>query len=90
MSEERLFKRKAFGGFDREDVIEYIDKILAELKSSREELERKDARIAELEKKIDEYETVAAQPPVPVECDSPEEVLSQVDLILQNYLNRED
>ena len=55
MIEERSFKRKAFGGFDREDVIEYIDELLAELQKCREENARKDARITELEGKLDEY-----------------------------------
>lgn len=89
MSEERPFKRKAFGGFDREDVIEYIDKLLVELKSSKEENARKDMRISELERKLDEYETTAAaQPEAALDCSSPEDVLSQVDKILQSYLSK--
>lgn len=92
MSEERPFKRKIFGGFDREDVIEYIDKLLAELKKSREESARKDSRIIELEHKLEAYETSAAvQPEISfAECNSPEDVLSQVDKILQNYLSKEE
>lgn len=87
MSEERSFKRKVFGGFDREDVIEYIDELLVELQNCKEENVRKDARITELEQKLDEYETIAAtQSDITAECNSPEDVLSQVDKILQNYL----
>lgn len=89
MSEERSFKRKAFGGFDREDVIEYIDELLSELQKCREENARKDARITELEEKLDEYEAAAAtQAEITADCNSPEDVLSQVDKILQNYLNK--
>ncbi len=89
MSEERSFKRKAFGGFDREDVIEYIDELLAELQKCREENARKDARITELEGKLDEYEAAAAtQAEITAECNSPQDVLSQVDKILQNYLSK--
>ncbi len=92
MSEERPFRRKAFGGFNREDVIEYIDKLLEELKAGKEENARKDARIAELEQKLDEYETAAASstPAQVVQCDTPEDVLSQVDKILQSYLSKEE
>ena len=89
MIEERSFKRKAFGGFDREDVIEYIDELLAELQKCREENARKDARITELEGKLDEYEAAAAaQAEITAECNSPQDVLSQVDKILQNYLSK--
>ncbi len=92
MAEERLFKRKIFGGFDRDDVIEYIDKLMAQLENSRKENLRKDARITELERKIDEYEAAEAimQESVIVDSDDPEEVLSQVDRILQNYLSKEE
>ena len=89
MSEERSFRRKAFGGFDREDVIEYIDALLVELQRCKEENARKDARITELEEKLDEYEAIAAtQAEITADCNSPEDVLSQVDKILQNYLNK--
>ncbi|MBR3754502.1 MAG: DivIVA domain-containing protein [Clostridia bacterium] len=89
MIEERSFKRKAFGGFDREDVIEYIDELLAELQKCREENARKDARITELEERLDEYEaTAVTQPEITADCSSPEDVLSQVDKILQSYLNK--
>lgn len=89
MSEERSFKRKAFGGFDREEVIEYIDELLVELQRCKEENARKDARITELEEKLDEYEAIAAtQVEITADCNSPEGVLSQVDKILQNYLSK--
>ena len=89
MSEERSFKRKAFGGFDREDVIEYIDELLAELQNCKNENARKDARISELERKLDEYEaTAATQSEIMADCSSPEDVLSQVDKILQSYLSK--
>lgn len=89
MSEERSFKRKAFGGFDREEVIEYIDELLVELQRCKEENARKDARITELEEKLDEYEAIAAtQAEITADCNSPEGVLSQVDKILQNYLSK--
>lgn len=91
MSEERAFRKKAFGGFDREDVIEYIDSLLGELKKSREESARKDARIAELERRLEEYEASASvESEVSFsECSSPEDVLAHVDRLLQNYLSRE-
>ncbi len=89
MSEERLFKKKLVGGFDREDVIGYIDELLSEIKKMREESERKDLRITELEKRIDEFEAACAAAPEPIELDKPEQVLSHVDKILQTYLGRE-
>lgn len=91
MIEEKAFRKKAFGGFDREDVIEYIDSLIGELKKCREENARKDNRIAELERRVEELETSATvQPEVSFsECDSPEDVLSHVDRILQNYLSKE-
>lgn len=92
MSEERLFKRKIFGGFDRDDVISYIDDLLFQLENSKKENLRKDARITELERKLDEYEAAQAvmQENHIIASDDPEEVLSQVDRILQNYLSKEE
>lgn len=92
MAEERLFKKKIFGGFDRGDVMDYINNLMSELEASRKENLRKDARITELERKLDEYETAEAvmQENRIIDSDNPEEILSQVDRILQNYLNKEE
>lgn len=92
MAEERLFKRKLFGGFDRNDVMDYVNKLMQQLETCRKENQRKDARISELERKIDEYEAAEAimlENGI-VDSDDPEEVLSQVDRILQNYLSKEE
>lgn len=92
MAEERLFKRKIFGGFDRNDVMDYVDKLMSQLEAARKENLRKDARISELERKLDEYEAaeVIMQENQIIDSDDPEEVLSQVDRILQNYLSKEE
>ncbi len=95
MSEERLFKKTFLGGFNREDVMAYIDELLTELKKAEEENERMASRISELERKLDEYEAqaavLAAKPSGDAEVlDNPADVLSQVDRILQSYLNKEE
>lgn len=96
MSEERLFKKTFVGGFNREDVMAYIDELLTELKKAREENERMASRISELERKLDEYEAQAAavsaaKPSGDAEVlDNPADVLSQVDRILQSYLSKEE
>ena len=92
MAEEKLFKRKLFGGFDRNDVMDYINNLMSQLEVSRKENLRKDARITELERKLDEYESAESvmQENRIIDSDNPEEILSQVDRILQNYLNKEE
>ncbi len=91
MSEDRLLKKALVGGFDREDVMVYINELLTELKKSREENERMSCRVSELETKLDEYETREAAASIANYkddvIDNPVEVLSQVDRILQSYLN---
>ncbi len=93
MAKEMVFKKNVFGGFNRDDVVLYINELLNELKLSNEENQRKDARITELENKLHEYETAAANTdlslPADLDTDDPQQVLSHVDKILQCYLSKD-
>jgi len=92
MSEERSFKKSAFGGFDRKDVIEYIEQLMTQLEQERAENRRKDERILDLERKLRQYEEASAA--ATAECtevySGTDDVLSQIDAILVKYLGKED
>jgi len=92
MSEERSFKKSAFGGFDRKDVIEYIEQLMIQLEAERAENRRKDERILDLERKLRQYEDAcaAATAEYTEVSDESEDVLSQIDAILVKYLGKED
>ncbi len=98
MSEEKSFRKATVGGFNRKDVIDYIEQLLIERAASQKELSEKDKKIAELENQINklkhqitdieyERESVSA---IITESDDPDTVLKKVDLILQSYLGSED
>ena len=92
MSEERSFKKSAFGGIDRKDVIEYIEQLMTQLEQERAENRRKDERILDLERKLRQYEEASAA--ATAECtevySENDDVLSQIDAILVKYLGKED
>ena len=60
MSEERSFRKSAFGGFNRKDVIQYIEQLMNQLEQERAENRRKDERILDLERKLEQYEAACA------------------------------
>ena len=90
MGEERPFRKAALGGFNRRDVIEYIEELLRQHETDTAALALKDKKISELEERIAqaEHEREAASSII-VESDDPDAVLSQVDRILQSYLGKE-
>ena len=71
MNGEVLFRKAAFGGFRREDVMVYIEQLMAEknklesaqnkLVSVEQELEQKNAEITKLNSKIAELEKTIAE-----------------------------
>ena len=67
------FKGRLFGGFDRKDVIAYIEESAAELESLEAENEKLRGTVAELEARIQEMEEAAKAVP------SPEEVAAECD-----------
>ncbi len=92
MSEERSFKKSTFGGFDRKDVIEYIEQLMTQLEAERAENRRKDERILDLERKLRQYEEAhaAAEAECPEIVSDSDDVLSQIDAILVKYLGKEE
>ncbi|MBQ5823874.1 MAG: DivIVA domain-containing protein [Clostridia bacterium] len=91
MGEEKSFKKSAFGGFNRKDVIEYIEQLMAQLEAERAESRRKDERISDLERKLSKYEEACATSTFEITEDSAdsEGVLAQIDAILLKYLGGE-
>ncbi len=92
MGEEKSFKKSAFGGFNRKDVIEYIEQLMAELEAERAASRRKDERISDLERKLSKYEEATAASTFEItegSADS-EDVLAQIDAILLKYLGKEE
>ena len=80
------------GGVDRDfvnDLREQIDAVIDIAEGKRLDAWSAEETAKEYKKKLDEYETIAAtQSDITAECNSPEDVLSQVDKILQNYLSK--
>lgn len=93
MGEERSFKKSALGGFNRKDVMSYIEELMNLIEMLRAENKRKDARIEELERKLDIYEEAcsvsASDIPVGEDIDS-KSVLAEIDEILLKYLGKEE
>ncbi|MBQ8027026.1 MAG: DivIVA domain-containing protein [Clostridia bacterium] len=92
MGEERSFKKSALGGFNRKDVIEYIEQLMTQLEEERAESRRKDERIYDLERKLEQYEEAcsAAAAECPDESGETDDVLAQIDAILLKYLGKEE
>ena len=91
MCEERLFKKSALGGFNRKDVIEYIEQLLKELEDARFQLKRRDDRITELERKLEQYEQACSTATIGIDDDGSEETtdaVAQIDAILAKYLGK--
>ena len=92
MGEERSFKKSALGGFNRKDVIAYIEELMNIIATLRTENKRKDERISELERKLAVYEeacSVSSDIPEGEELDS-EDVFAEIDEILLRYLGKEE
>ena len=57
MDSERIFKTCIFGGFKREDVLQYVGELQAEIESLSEELQKKSGELSALSAKVSELET---------------------------------
>ena len=87
MGEERQFKKSAVGGFNRKDVIEYIEQLLKELEEAKTQLKRRDDRIDELERRLEQYEQACSTVGVidSVNSDEEDDAISRLDAILAKY-----
>ncbi len=92
MGEERPFKKSALGGFNRKDVIEYIEQLMSELEDAKSQLKRKEERISELERKLEQYEAAyaAVEAPVGDDADISDDAMAEIDAILVRYLGKEE
>ena len=91
MSEERSFKISAVGGFNRKDVIEYIEQLLSQLEEERAENRRKDERIEDLERKLEQYEQAFSETLDGAdELTQTDDMYAQIDAILTKYLGKEE
>ena len=88
MGEERPFKKSAFGGFNRKDVIEYIEQLLRELEDVYAQLKRRDERIDDLERKLEQYEQACAAPVAQEDSGETVDAVAQLDAILAKYLGK--
>ncbi len=88
MGEERQFKKSAIGGFNRKDVIEYIEQLMKELEEVRAQLKRRDERIDDLERKLEQYEQACATVTVQDDSDEAVDAVAQIDAILAKYLGK--
>lgn len=92
MGEERSFKKAALGGFNRKDVIDYIEELMTLIQALRTDNKRKDERIRDLERKLAVYEEACSAStvmPTDDEFDS-EEIFTEIDEILLKYLGKEE
>ncbi len=92
MGEERSFKKSALGGFNRKDVIAYIEELMTVVEALRAENKRKDERINELERKLVVYEEACSVSSDITEGEelASEDVLAEIDEILLRYLGKEE
>ena len=58
MDSERIFKTCIFGGFKREDVLQYVGELQAEIASLSEELQKKSDELSALSAKVNELEAL--------------------------------
>ncbi len=92
MGEERSFKKSALGGFNRKDVMEYIEELMNMIQALRADNKRKDERISDLERKLAVYEEACSASTVMStddEIDS-EDIFNEIDEILLRYLGKEE
>ena len=92
MGEERSFKKSAFGGFNRKDVIAYVEELMALIQTLRAENKRKDERINDLERKLAVYEEACSVSSDVSETEEiiSDDVLAEIDEILLKYLGKEE
>ena len=92
MSEERSFKKSALGGFNRKDVMAYIEELMKLIQTLRAENKRKDERINDLERKLAVYEEACSASSVMAseEEDDSENIFNEIDEILLTYLGKEE
>lgn len=88
MGEERQFKKSALGGFNRKDVIEYIEQLMKELEDVRAQLKRRDERIDDLERKLEQYEQACATAAAEDTSYETVDAVAQLDAILAKYLGK--
>ena len=92
MSEERSFKKSALGGFNRKDVMAYIEELMKLIQTLRAENKRKDERINDLERKLAVYEEACPESSVWAsdDEDDSENIFNEIDEILLRYLGKEE
>ncbi len=88
MGEERPFKKATLGGFNRKDVIEYIEQLMSELEDVRAQLKRRDERIDDLERKLEQYEQACTTSVTEEDSGKEVDVAAQIDAILAKYLGK--
>ena len=97
MSEDRSFRKAAFGGFNRKDVIDYIEQLLIEQAENRKALVEKDEQLAALKEQLaalnskmaDMEDERGSASSVITDEDDPDTVLKKVDSLLKSYLGAE-
>ena len=97
MSEDKSFRKAAVGGFNRKDVIDYIEQLLIEQAAEHRQLAEKDAQIAALKNRVAELENSCAArvgeqkaaPELFTGEDDPDAVFKKVDSLLKSYLGTE-
>ncbi len=61
MANDIVFKSKTFGGFDKEQVMDFVNKILAEKKESEKRIAEANLKVAEANAKINEFKSTAEE-----------------------------
>ena len=72
MAEQAIFKSQTFGGFNKEEVLKYIDKLNVdfteehekaeeEISSLKNELEEKEIKLSEAENSLEEQECISPE-----------------------------
>ncbi len=61
MANDVVFKTKAFGGFDKEQVMNYVNKILSEKKDSEKRIAETNIKVAEANAKINEFKATSEE-----------------------------
>ena len=85
MAEQAIFKSQAFGGFNKEEVLKYIDKMSAE---HSEEQEKSNAEITEITAKLEEKNTELSETKENLEelQKKYDEIMSAYEELRQHYL----
>ena len=77
--EKGNFKSRVFGGFNRHDVIDYIETLATERNELSRENERLRGQVEALEERLEEVSQPAPEPEVQPEDDGRQELLKALD-----------